>query len=518
MIRAISAIALLLLLNSCSKELHDVPGKKPAGEQELLSLNRSSLAFNGLVNVADSFTVEFNGAWSIQLDSEASKWLQLSQTSATGQTKIYVKALQLNTTSAPRSATILVSPDNNTIDPDTIIITQQVYTFAPWQRLYGGSNFDGFDCISMTADSGFIAVGSTNSSDGDVSVNPRASGLWAVKLDVAGNILWEKTYSIPQYLRGTRIVSANGGYAILGQVEVPHDGRTILMAHLTKVDEIGVVVWEKILPLNPGDDIIDIKPVSTGGFICAGTGNVPGMNNNAILMRLNDNGNVTWQKNYGGVNFDRVASVDETADGGFIAAGNTDSYVLGTQPTPETVDTYVVKVDGSGTLLWEQQCGGSKMDIGERVISTMDGGFLISSMSVSDASLNSRGDYDIVISRLNSAGTLMWQRSYGSSGPDGSSDIVEIDNGQFLLSGEVNSADGDVTHTGGFSDAWLVKISATGDILWQQSFGGTNYDHPRCLLVADGKLLIAGHSSSTTGLFSSNHGNTDAWVIATEIP
>lgn len=518
MIRIYLFIVCAILANACSKELEVPDVQQPEPEPGSLTINRSSVAFHAQVNVADSFTVEFDGNWSIQVSPEASQWLQVTAPTTTGAAKVYMKALQLNTTASSRTATIIVSADNSTIDRDTILVTQQVYTFSPWQRLYGGTKGDYFDCIISTADTGFIAAGTTHSSDGDVAVNLHETGLWLVRLDVAGNIIWERTYDIPEFIGGSFIVAVSDGYLILGNIGVQWNNMLVGQSHVTKVDRDGNLLWAKPLAVSPGDDIVDIKAATGGGFICAGTGNVAGMNNNGILLRLDDEANVIWQQWYGGIYFDRLAGVAETTDGGFIATGNTDDPLAGTAPSAETVNTYVVRVDASGSLLWEKQYGRPKMDIGEDIITTHDGGYLISAWKVSDDYDSNQGSFDILLTKIDAAGSKEWQKVLASSSDEYPRALLQTASGDFILASDVGISDGDVNQVYGGGDAWVVKLSATGSILWQQTYGGAEWDGARSMVVSNGKLFVAGSSKSSNGEFATSHGDYDAWVVAAELP
>jgi len=170
---------------------------------------------------------------------------------------------------------------------------------------------------------------------------------------------------------------------------------------------------------------------------------------------------IEWQKCLGGSGFEDVFSSAQTADGGIIIAGATDSnngQVTGFQGGAS--DFWVVKLDAAGNLQWQRTLGGSATDnIGE-VQQTSDGGYIVAgSTSSNDGDVTgNNGNFDCWAVKLDAQGATEWQRTYGGSSNDGCWAVVVTLDGGYVLAGYTNSTDGDVTSNNGAADLWAVKI------------------------------------------------------------
>lgn len=233
---------------------------------------------------------------------------------------------------------------------------------------------------------------------------------------------------------------------------------------------------------------------------------------------------ILWQKTIGGSNMDAVQGLEVTSDGGYILGGYSNSNISGdkTENSRGGIDVWIVKTDALGNILWDKTYGGSGDDYLTSIKQTSDGGFIVgvgSNSNISgDKTENSRGGLDFWILKLNAAGNIEWQKTYGGAQPDFDTYIFQTTDGGYFVSGYSDSnISGDKTvATNGQRDYWILKLNATGDIVWQNSIGGSLLDR---LIISmqsqDGGYILGGHSDSNiSGNKSENsRGLFDNWIV-----
>ena len=224
---------------------------------------------------------------------------------------------------------------------------------------------------------------------------------------------------------------------------------------------------------------------------------------------------IKWQKSYGGTSADNANSIKQTTDGGYIVAGASTSTNGDITLNKGTYDYWVTKIDSTGTLQWEKTLGGSGDDEANAVIQTMDGGYVVVGFSNSaDSNItNPKGQYDVWVVKLNGAGSVKWQKSLGGTAPDQAWDIQQTTDKGYIIAAGSASNNYDLTLNNGQSDFWVVKTDSLGAIQWQTSLGGSGVDIARSVQqTSDGGYIIAGQSTSTNGDVTGNYGNVDFWV------
>ena len=239
-----------------------------------------------------------------------------------------------------------------------------------------------------------------------------------------------------------------------------------------------------------------------------------------------------WQQGFGGTGGDEVFSTSATNDGGYIMLGRSNSTNGSVTGNHGSVDYWLVKTNAVGVLQWEKSYGGTADDRGYSVIQTSDGGYIMVGMSASnngDVTGNHGGTYpyDMWVVKTDSIGIIQWEKSYGGTSYDYGTFILETSNGNYMIYAVTSSTDGDVVGNHGTSDEWLVKLDATGNILWQRCYGGTAaeginaFDLGRKSLTptSDGGYFITGASVSNDGDVTGHHTGTggvidyDVWVV-----
>jgi gliding motility-associated-like protein len=229
-----------------------------------------------------------------------------------------------------------------------------------------------------------------------------------------------------------------------------------------------------------------------------------------------------WSRTYGGSGVDIPFSIKYTADGGTITCGYTDSKDgdINPQPNREYWDLWVLKLDKCGNIQWEKSFGGSNYESARDIIQTADGGYIVAGETNStDGGVVSGfgGTKDVWVLKLDAAGTLLWQKRYGGNGLDIATHIYLLDDGSFYLTASSSSNDGNITGnhgTAGYTDAVLMKLDAAGNLLWSKCFGGSKNEEFFGIEVINGRTYLAGFANSTDGDIPPQQKNYDVWLLA----
>ena len=211
-----------------------------------------------------------------------------------------------------------------------------------------------------------------------------------------------------------------------------------------------------------------------------------------MLVKTDLNGNLQWNKTYGGAGTDYVNSIILTADGGYLMVGHTNSWGVG------GYDLFVVKTDSLGNMQWNKTYGGLGQDRGYGAVRTSDGGYAIAGST--DSWGAGLADYWLV--KLDSSGNIQWNMTYGGTNAEGAFALVQTSDGGYAVAG------GEPSFGAGNHDFWLVKTDSGGVMQWNQTYGGPATDICRSLIrTADGGYALAGFTNS------SGNGGYDVWMV-----
>ena len=322
--------------------------------------------------------------------------------------------------------------------------------------------------------------------------------------------------------------TTDGGYIISGY-SISTDGNVIGNQGLydywiLKLDSLGNIIWQRSLGGSSMDIAYSVQQTSDDGYIVAGQtfsvdGNVIG-NHGAYdiwIVKLNASGSIVWQKALGGSDWDQAFSIQQTIDGGYVVAGSTasnDGNVSGFHGGFS--DFWVVKLNSFGTIVWQKVLGGSGTETAYSIQQTSDGGYIVAGNSSSaDGDITGNlGEYDYWVVKLDINGNITWQKSLGGSDNDNAYSIQQTSDGGYVVAGQTNSFDGYVTGNHGSTDCWIVKLTSAGVVQWQKSLGGSENDVAYSIQqTTDGGFIVAGSSSSIDGDVSNAIGQDDAWII-----
>ncbi len=365
-----------------------------------------------------------------------------------------------------------------------------------WQTMVGGSGDDIFTWIDKTNDEGFIATGRSNSTD-LVGPTPKMSNhgdfdCYIVKFNSSGNIEWQTM------LGGT-------GYDYAYSARQTDDGGYIVAGWTNSTSVAGP---ELIKDYNGGT-------------------------NDCYIVKLDSSGNITWQTMIGGNGWDRAFVISKTDDNGFIISGESDSTTVygpalkvGNQGYR---DYYIVKMDSSGTIIWQTMLGGSGDDFSHMSLQTTDGGFIVEGYSASYSVYGSgliqgyQGGFDYYILKLKPDGSINWHTKLGGGSADRAFRLAIVNNDEYIITGYVSSTTVAgppliYNYHGGTYDCYVVKIDDSGNIVWQTMYGGTGTEGTASITqLKNGNYLLTCTTDSTNlnwdvPLSVSNHGGFDIYI------
>lgn len=310
------------------------------------------------------------------------------------------------------------------------------------------------------------------------------------------------------------------------------------------------ILWERSYGGTHADYLFDVQPTADYGFILAGsslsdkTGSKAEENHGDLdfwIWKMTEKGEPDWQKSFGGPGFDLLQSIKNTSDGGFILAGTSNSP-KGSQKKDDChglSDFWVIKLDAAGSEQWQRTIGGNGQEELLCAFQTRDGGYMLGGSSSSSpnsiSSINpelkssdtdrysksekSRGNMDYWIVKLDKMGVIEWQKTYGGKYSDVLRSMEQTQDNGYILAGYSNSpASGDkMEGNKGAGDYWILKITDTGEIQWQKTYGADGDDQPYVIhQTKEGGYIVGGNSNSKNALSTQGGivGNgTDYWVL-----
>jgi uncharacterized delta-60 repeat protein len=357
---------------------------------------------------------------------------------------------------------------------------------AQWAKTYGGSGDDAAHSIQQTSDGGFIVAGSTS------SFGAGLSDFWVLKLNLAGNIEWQRSYGGSEEDVAYSVQeTSDKGYIIAGSSNSFGTGLSDFW--VLKLSQDGDIEWQRSYGGSGNDAACSVQQTSDGGYIVGGyTKSLqPGMAKFWVL-KLSSKGSVEWQRAYGGGIDDYLVSLQQTSDLGFVAAGYSSSFGAG------AYKFWILKLSSTGQIDWQRAYGGSGEDMLRSLQQTSDKGYIAAGSSSSFGA----GMSDFWVLKLSQYGTVEWQRSYGGSGNDMANSIQQTSGQGYIVAGYTTS------FGYGESDSWILKLSSTGAIEWQKTYGGSTEDNLSSIQqTGEGGYIAAG----LTGSFGA--GDSDMFIL-----
>ena len=329
--------------------------------------------------------------------------------------------------------------------------------------------------------------------------------------------------------------TTDGGYAILGHAQ-SMDGDVLNKSNesydywLLKFDATNQLQWQKTYGGSDDDRGVDLIQTSDNGYAVIGKSksNDLEVSENAgfddfWVSKLDSSGTIIWEYSFGFAGSDTPYSIIQTNDDGYLLSGVLDVSASNGQGDRNSIlsrhaggDYWVIKLNASGVKQWSNYYGGSFTDTAYDAIQTEDDGYIIIGSSDSDDVdiTNNLGSYDFWILKISATGTLVWEKSFGGSEIDEAHAISQATDGNYLIVGDTRSNDLEISQNNGAADLWIVKITPEGTLLWEKTLGGSSFDVGRSISkTQDNGFLVSGSSRSSDGNLTSNKGQNDAWVV-----
>lgn len=289
-----------------------------------------------------------------------------------------------------------------------------------WEKSFGFSGSDEGISIIQTQDAGFLIVGvldvTASGGQGNIKLTSKrhAGGdYWAIKLNSTGILQWSK------YFGGTF-------------TDTPYD--------VIQTDDNGYII------VGSSDSIdVDIKN-NKGSY-------------DFWIIKISEIGELVWEKSFGGLQADEARGIVKTNDGNYLIIGDTRSEDTDVSFNKGAADFWVIKISPNGNLIWEKTFGGSSFDAARSVSKTQDGGFIIcgSSRSANIDLNNNNGQNDAWVIKIDNNGYIIWQKSVGGTEVDLAYDAIELNDNSVIIVGESSSSNLDITENKGFSDLLIFK-------------------------------------------------------------
>ncbi|MBI2930264.1 MAG: hypothetical protein HYY16_01315 [Planctomycetes bacterium] len=406
--------------------------------------------------------------------------------------------------SSPPGAFNLTNPANASLD-----VAQPIS--LTWQSSSAATNYR----IEVDSDSSFasplayetvVASDTTNASIPGGLLAGAATYYWRV---IASNAVGQTTAANGPFSLTTAAITTwartydGTGFDFGEAVQPTPDGGCVVVAYVdsfgagdqnvwvAKIAANGTPVWQKTYGGFTVDTAYDVSIAPDGSiFLACLTASFSAGSYDAWLIKLAADGNsILWEKSLGGSSMDGIYSVRALSDGGCVAAGITLTFGAGLR------DAWLMRLDSAGQVVWQKTYGATGNDSASCVRATGDGGFLVGGRTSSFGA----GGYDAWVLKLDGNGAISWQKAFGIASDDYVYSLQPTTDGGGIVAGTTQ------TPAGG-TDAWLAKLDSNGNVAWQKTVGGPQIDLLEHIITTpDGGYIASGYTNTS--------GSSDCWVL-----
>lgn len=363
--------------------------------------------------------------------------------------------------------------DKTSTDLDFWLIKVDASGQMQWNKTYGGSDDERARSLFKTQDGGYVLAGQSRSSDGDVSGNQGFFDFWIVKVGSQGTIEWEKNYGFAGNDQAYDIFqTSDGGFFVSG--------------------------------------ILDVT--ASGGQGNSGRGLNRHAGGDYWTLKLDASGELIWSRYFGGSFTDTSHDAIETENGDFIIIGFSDSEDVDITNNKGAYDFWIVRASSEGDLVWQKNFGGSEIDIPYGITKTQDGNYMIAgdTRSSDQDVTETIGNADIWTLKFNDAGDILQQKSIGGTQFESARSIITLQNGNYAITSTTRSNDGDVSNNNGQNDIWTVILDQNLELLSEKNIGGSALDFGEDVMqTSDNKIVVVGNTESDDGDITINKGQKD---------
>ncbi len=404
-----------------------------------------------------------------------------------------------------------------------------------WEKTLGGKQSEYLYDMIPTADYGFLLAGSSFSGKtGDLHTDKIGNmDAWLWKMKENSDLEWQLRLGGD----GTDVLksvfaTADGGF-ILGMTSTSGqsgDKKSISQGGndlwVVKLNAARIEEWQCSFGGDGDDDMVVIKQLKDGGYIIGANSNsgFSGDKKQASqggqdiwILRLDSKGQLLWQKNYGGIYQDQIASIIETQDKGFLIGASSNSPMSQDKGAESfgMRDFWIIKIDDKGAEKWQRVFGGNQDDILTEIQELEDGNYLVGGSSNSELSGNktvsSNNSSDFWLINVDKNATVYWQKSYGEAQTNVLSSMLIDQKGNYLLGGYgVNTVKDEKKY-----QFMGIQIDSEGEQIWDRKISSSGVDILRkTIQTRDGGFVFAGTSDGTANAVKEAHkGRNDFWIV-----
>ena len=360
------------------------------------------------------------------------------------------------------------------------IISGNLLIAQGWERTYGGNVEDNAFSVIQTLEGGYALLGFSE------STTSFGTNVILIKTDEAGHQQWIQSFGGVGDDKGYEVMQdEEGNYIIIGQTSSIGNGEEDVL--LIKTDSKGRELWRKAFGGVFSDRGFSLTLSKDGGYILTGrTDLINDGKANVYLIKTDEDGNLLWEKTFGGEDVDVGESVIETSTGEIVVVGQTKSFATPNPNSPNapSADVYFIKTNSSGEVLIEKSFGNIEQDIAYDIVETLEGNFALTGVTTN------KGDAYLLM--LDGEGNELWSKSYGGIFTEIGYSIDLTEDGGFVIVGfkEITDIDAQV---------YLFKTDNQGELIWERLFGSSGFDIGRSVAItADGGYIVAGNFDVNT--------------------
>lgn len=359
-------------------------------------------------------------------------------------------------------------------------------TVCTWERTFGGQRAEKAYATAEMPDGGFVVAGHT------LSNGRLRYDAVVVRFDRTGRILWQRVFGgrDTEQLYGV-VALEGGGVAVVGHTRSSGAGESDVW--VVRLDADGEIVWQRAFGGAANDRARSIAAAPDGGLVVAGFTRSRGAGDgDAWILRLDRDGALVWDSVYGKTGDDGAFNIIPLPGGGFAVAGY--SQGLGA----DAYELWVLWIDDRGWVKWERRFRRGMFAAATALTPAANGGLYVVGLSHERSSERP----NIWVLHLDRYGAFVWQKTIGGLKSDGGWGVAATTDGGFVVLAATAS------RGAGSTDAWLMRFDRAGKLLWERLYGQALWDRPTALLVTrDGGLMVAGYTTSK------GNGHEDFWLL-----
>lgn len=334
---------------------------------------------------------------------------------------------------------------------DAVLIKYAPNGTIEWAKVMRGSGWENGESVKQTADGGYIMTGRTT------TLGAGIEDILVVRFDADGNFLWGKTVGGDSADWGYSLeLTSDGGFVVAGYTQSFGAGSFDIC--LLKFTAAGNLTWARTVGGSAMDWGYSVVESSDNDYIIVGFTQSYGAGNNDVLMvSFSSTGSLEWTRTFGG---------SLTDNGNFVSAYNSGVWVTGFTRSAGAgaEDLFVLNVSNDGALQWGRTIGGTELESGQCLVSTLDSGVVVAGSTATYGN----GNYDAFYLKLDSSGNLLWANTFGGNGHDEANHIAETSDGGYLLS--VNSS----SYGPGVADIGVIRVDGSGGLSDCSAVGTAN--------------------------------------------